>query len=107
MSKMLNEYIAKKVQYIAKINNKKSADLAAGLNVSESFINKVHSHTKHYNVAHLYILSRLLDCEVSDFYPDNYTTYKRLYPLSGLQDNEFENWLIEVENEIKYRKDDL
>ena len=48
MSKMLNEYIAKKVQYLAKINNKKYADLAAGLNVSESFINKVHSHTKHW-----------------------------------------------------------
>ena len=104
MNPTLNDYIANKVQYLAKINRKKHSDLSSALNVSESFIHKVHSNEKHYNASHLYVLSRFLECGVSEFYPTDYNTFKRLYPLTSMQEHDFKNWLQEIENQIKYGK---
>ena len=103
----LNDYIANKVQYIARIEGKKYSDLSKALNLSESFIQKVHSSEKHYNSSHLFILSRYLNCNVSDFYPTDYGTFMRLYPCSSLKEEEFPMLLQQMEDEIKYRREEI
>lgn len=100
----LHEYIAESVAAIAKMRGKNLIDLSKGLGTSPSFVYQVHQYKKHYNVEHLFLLSIILNCEVSEFFPSDFSAFKRYFPLSNWTENEFKDYLKQLAYSISSKE---
>lgn len=100
----LHEYIAQSVTTIAHKKGKNLSDIALELNLSPSFIYQIQRGKKHYNVEHLFVISRFLNCEISEFFPSNYTNFKRCFPLYNWSEEQFQNHLENITNDIVFKK---
>lgn len=112
MKKDFYLYISDSVYLLKESQSISYERIASYLNVSESFIKKVHSYVcpEHYNIKHLWDLSILFNVSVEDMLPpkkfnnDNYKCFKERRPESTK--DSFKNYLNEIlpDEEEKYEK---
>lgn len=78
--KLFYKYVSELVYFEATKANRKYQDIAILLDVSESFIQKVHNqkYDQHYNLEHLYIISDSLNIDINELLP-NKKTLKKIF----------------------------
>lgn len=71
MKSNIDNYVINKVREKRLEKNLSQAELAYELNVSVGFIGKVESanYPSHYNIKHLNLLAKILECSPQDFLP--------------------------------------
>lgn len=71
MTSNIDNYVINKVREKRLEKNLSQAELAYELNVSVGFIGKVESanYPSHYNIKHLNLLAKILECSPQDFLP--------------------------------------
>jgi len=71
MKSKVDLFVISKVKEQRQLKNISQADLAYELEVSVGFIGKVESlnYPSHYNIKHLNLLARILECSPQDFLP--------------------------------------
>lgn len=99
--KLLHQITAELVERERRIRSEKREYLASQLNLTESYIRKIHSPStnKHYSLEHLYLLSLHWDINISYLIP-SLTTLKLLPAYQNLSKNELDNIMKQVKNSI-------
>jgi transcriptional regulator with XRE-family HTH domain len=71
MKSKVDQYVINKVRDRRLEKNISQADLAYELGMSVGFIGKVESskYSSHYNIKHLNLLAKILECSPQDFLP--------------------------------------
>ena len=71
MKSKIDQYVINKVKERRLEKNISQADLAYELGMSVGFIGKVESskYPSHYNIKHLNLLAKILECSPQDFLP--------------------------------------
>ncbi|OQP65838.1 transcriptional regulator [Niastella vici] len=71
MKSKIDQYVINKVRDKRLEKNISQADLAYELGMSVGFIGKVESskYPSHYNIKHLNLLAKILECSPQDFLP--------------------------------------
>lgn len=92
----INKYVVASVQLYCQSEEKTHEDIAAFLNVSRSFIEKVHQHKKHYNLRHLFLLSILLKVSPTDFFPSTLMEFRKRFPSTVMTELEFDEWRLSL-----------
>jgi transcriptional regulator with XRE-family HTH domain len=71
MKSKIDQYVINKVKDRRLEKNVSQADLAYELGMSVGFIGKVESskYPSHYNIKHLNLLAKILECSPQDFLP--------------------------------------
>lgn len=89
--KDFNSFISQKVTLLSK-DFYTQERIASYLNVSESFIKKVNSNScnEHFNIYHLWKISKLLKTPIDDFMPpsSNFEEYVKVLPYANKKDFE-------------------
>ncbi|EME3500963.1 TPA: hypothetical protein QFC69_001629 [Enterococcus faecium] len=78
------------------------SELALLLNLSESYIKQIHSasSTRHYNISHLYLLSRELKLPIEDFIPTK-NNLKKLNQFKNFDEKSIDKLLNQYELEVR------
>lgn len=98
---LVAELIDKKMQE----KGKKRLDIAQDINVSESFAKKLHSPSanKHYNMKHLFLLSKYWNVSVDSFMPTK-ENLKGLHRYMDKSDEYIDDLLEKIELELREEK---
>ena len=103
---MFYRFIYESVDILRRDSGLLMGDIALEINVSENFLKQIQQGNKHYNMEHLFILSKKFECSMDLFLP-NTKMYSRIresnqklsHGYSTYQD--FESALID---ELRYDK---
>jgi hypothetical protein len=98
---LVAELVDKKMQE----KGKKRMDIAHDINVSESFAKKLHSPpaNKHYNMKHLYLLSKYWGVSVDSFMPTK-ENLKGLHRYRNQSEEYIDTVLEKIEEELREEK---
>ncbi len=96
-NQVFNNYVGEAVNYYKRKKGWTNEDLSVQINLTESFIKKANTGSRHYNAYHIWQIAQLLNVPISHFYPplkndaDGLKQYQEIYPLAKKDD--FERFL--------------
>lgn len=99
--KLFHQIITELVERERRIRSEKREYLASQLNLTESYLRKIHSPStnKRYSLEHLYLLSLHWNINISYLTP-SLTTLKLLPAYQNLSKKELENIMEKIKNSI-------
>ncbi|RIO63546.1 hypothetical protein BUZ34_05230 [Staphylococcus haemolyticus] len=99
--KLFHEIITELVDRERRIRSEKREYLASQLNLTESYLRKIHSPStdKHYSLEHLYLLSLHWNISITCLIP-SLTTLKLLPAYQNLSKKEQENIMNKIKKSI-------
>ncbi|PTG97878.1 hypothetical protein [Staphylococcus chromogenes] len=99
--KLFHQIIAELVERERRIRSEKREYLASQLNLTESYLRKIHSSStnKRYSLEQLYLLSLHWNINISCLIP-SLTTLKLLPAYQNLSKKELENTMEKIKNSI-------